>query len=245
MFLPMHNRKKIKFKSYPVINFSLDETIKYFADLKLSKNIIKEIYYLCGKGIPGNLYSVRRNIQAGYDPNQLIKKELLDLYELEWQQVENNPKLLTILALIVYTQHPLCLSDIARILKLNKQEFKLQLKTVTFINIEEKTEEINFISKSFTQFVNKKLNRERINIINLIIEDLISRPDSEATINNLPTYYLESNKFRNVLEILKPEYFRKILSIKQTLIPIYQQIDIGIKATIKLKNNGGLLRFGI
>jgi hypothetical protein len=55
--LPSHIRKRVECKSWEMASFSLDETIKYFADHALEPDLVEELYQACGRGIPGHLAS--------------------------------------------------------------------------------------------------------------------------------------------------------------------------------------------
>jgi len=76
--------RMLNIKTLQVVNFSLDETERYFADLGVGRADLEEIYNSCGRGVPAYLASVRRSIRAGAEPRSLALRNLNDFFEVEW-----------------------------------------------------------------------------------------------------------------------------------------------------------------
>ena len=150
--LPHHVRKRVECKSCPMVSFSLDETMKYLADLGLERDLVDELYQACGRGIPGHLASVRRNIHAGQDPRTLVKDKLIDLFEKEWNPVRDDEAALQTLAVIAHAQHRPTVEEIARLLGQGKEQVRATIESLAFLTIDDRASEVTFEPESFCKF---------------------------------------------------------------------------------------------
>ena len=82
-------------------------------------------------------------------------------------------------------------------------------------------------------------------MIDLIINDLMARRESEVAVNYLPTYLEQKGKLDEVLECLSPEYFVSMVEHSKSLVPVRQKADVGISAAMKLGRHGELIRFSM
>ena len=114
--------RSVRSKSFPVPTFFLDETLKYLADLNLPRESIEDVSRLC-RGLPGNLASVRRMLQAGTDMQSLLEKEpskLPDFLAIEWREVKTaDAASRMLLAVIAYARTAYSVEGLARILGAN------------------------------------------------------------------------------------------------------------------------------
>src|SRR6266516_4455689 len=81
-------KQKVRHKTHILAGFNLEETIEYLKDLSFDKEIIREIYNLCG-GNPSYLASIRRILESDFDVHTLLDKmpdKLPRLFEVEWQR---------------------------------------------------------------------------------------------------------------------------------------------------------------
>ena len=243
--LPSHVRKRIGCKSWQMVGFSLDETIKYFADRALEPVLVEGLYQACGRGIPGHLVSARRNILAGQDPQTLLKDKLEDLFEKEWNQVLNDELALRALAIIAHALHRPTIDELVRLLGHDSDRVKAMLAELSFLTIDDRTSEISFESDAFCKFATTKLRDRREQVIDLIIDELTSRPESDVTVSHLPLYFEQRGKLKEVLECLSPDYFSRIVEQSQSLVPVRQKADLGISAAMALRDVGELLRLSM
>jgi hypothetical protein len=243
--LPSHVRKRVECKPWEMVSFSLDETIKYFADLNLEADLVEELYRACGRGVPGHLASARRNILAGQDPWTLLKDKLTDLFEKEWNQVPHDELAMQALAIIAHALHRPTVEDLARLLGQDKDRVEAMLAAIAFLTIDHHTSEISFESDAFCKLATTKLRDQRERVIDLTIDDLIAGPESEATVSHLPLYFEQRGKLKEVLECLSPDYFARIVEHSQSLVPVRQKADLGISAAMTLRNVGELMRLSM
>lgn len=242
--LPPHIRNRIQCKPLPIINFSLDETLKYLSDLPLEQNLGKELYQACGRGIPGHLASVRRSILSGRDPRTLVKDKFTDLLEEEWKQVCDD-ETLQVLALIAHAEHRQTLNDIARLLGKDDEQIEKTITRLSFLEVDERTSEVSFREESFRKFAASKLRDQTESVIDRIITDLMTRKESEAAINTLPIYFEQRGRLREVLDYLSPEYFAKVVAHNRSLAPVRQKAELGISTAMRLRQDGELMRLSM
>lgn len=243
--LPSNLIRNMNIKSLEVVNLSLDEVTKYFSDLQLDAALVREIYQMCGKGIPAHLASVRRSIEAGSDPRLLVKEGLSKLFEEEWKQVSGDSLSLRIMSLLAHSRHRLRSDDLARLLGCEPDTFPDRISRFSFLSIEDSTSYVSFISPAFAQFAANKTQSERNAALDLIVQDLISRPETEVAIDNLPSYLHERGKLGETLASLSPDYFDRAIEKGQSLLPLRKKVDIGIDAAFNLRQDGDLVRFGL
>ena len=243
--LPSHIRKGVECKSWEIVSFSLDETIKYFSGCAIEPELVEELYRACGRGIPGHLASARRNILAGQDPQTLVKDKLTDLFEKEWNQVPNDKLVLQALAIIVHALHRPTIEELMRLLGQDKERVEAILAGISFITTDDRRAEVSFESDAFCKFATTKLRDQREQVIDLIIADLMARPESEITVSHLPVYFEQRGKLKEVLACLSPDYFASIVEHSQSLVPVRQKADLGISAAMTLRHIGELLRLSM
>ena len=243
--LPNHVRKRVECKSWPIVGFSLDETIKYFADSALNPGLVEGLYQACGRGIPGHLVSARRNILAGQDPQTLLKDKLTDLYGKEWNQILSNEIALKALAIVTHALHRPTVEELSRLLGHDRIQVKSILESLSFLTIDNRTSDVSFESDAFRKFAITKLQDRREQILDMIINDLVARPESVVSLSHLPSYFEQKGKLKEVLECLSPDYFARIVEYSQSLVPVRQKADLGISAAMALEDVGQLLRLSM
>lgn len=240
-----HSRKAIECKSFPMVKFTIDETQKFFEDLQLEPSTLEDLYRACGRGIPGYLASARRSIVAGEDPNDLATTAIEDLFESEWKQVSIDESALLPLAILTHAQHHIKLEELARLLGKDSDEIGSIISGLTFLQMDENTFEISFVSELFRAFATGKLGDRREEVMDLIIDDLQSRHDTDVSISYLPDYLEQRGKLDGVLECLSQEYFEQIVNQSESLVAVRQKVDLGISSALKLKSYHQLVRFSM
>jgi hypothetical protein len=110
---------KLPIKSFPLTEFSFEETKLLFSAHSLAPDDLRELHGLCG-GMPGRLSSVLRATQAGVSIHAFLQDAPVarpEFFEIEWNQVrENDDTLRRILALLVHDAKPHTITDVADIL---------------------------------------------------------------------------------------------------------------------------------
>jgi hypothetical protein len=167
------------------------------------------------------------------------------LFEKEWKQVLNDELALQVLAIIAHALHRPTVEELTRLIGQDKDRVLAALEGISFLTIDNRTSEVSFESDAFCKFSTSKLRDRREQIIDLIIDDLTARPESEVAVSDLPVYFEQRGKLKEVLECLSPDYFARIVEHSQSLVPVRQKADLGISAAITLRHVGELLRLSM
>ena len=246
--LPQSIQKTLSCKAFQLPNFSLDETKRYLKDLKLDNNILEDIHKMC-QGIPEHLASISRRIQSGDKIQNIFDEDpekLPDFLGIEWRKIkEASDEQKMILALITFGRKIYSTKEISKILNLDLLLIEESLKSFTILRADSKNKCIDFVSESLRNFAAKHLQDKKEEVTNLIIDDLLKDTESEGTLNSLPDYYEQAERFNDLLDYLNPEYFSKIFEHSQSFYPVHQRAEMGLKYSQKLNQEKELMRFSM
>ncbi len=67
-------RGRVQHKSYILSGFALEETFAYFSDLQIDRRFFEELYKISSRGVPGQIASIRRLLEAGTTPESLLNE---------------------------------------------------------------------------------------------------------------------------------------------------------------------------
>jgi hypothetical protein len=236
---------KINHRTLPMIAFTLDETRLFLSDLNVNEYIY-EIYKTC-KGIPEHLTSIKRIVEGGTDIQTLINdmpEKLPDLFEIEWKKVdEKNEKLLQSIGILAYDRKKHTLQNLSRILQVQTDFLETQFSNINFIVINEVSKEVDFVSEVFRKFVAKRLQYLRKIIIDILINDLLTIPNTQDALLLLPGYFSDAERYDDLLNYLSPENFMGIIECSRSMNPLRQQTTLGIDISKRVGRDNDLWRF--
>lgn len=245
-----HLPAAVKHKSFVLVGFSWEETIAYFADLRVDRKFVDELFQLFSRGIPGQMASVRRLLESGV-PSESLLNELADkapdLFELEWKAVDaGDDNLLNALSLISQSAQKLSISDVGLILKQSDDLIRTILSSLTFVrHATTDSEPVEFVSDRFRRFVSTRLTSRRSLVRGLAIECFLQTPESDKALSMLPTYLEEAGQLEDLLVYLSPEHLTKMVERSGSLLPVQEKTTLGLSTALCLGRDGDLLRFGI
>jgi len=246
--IPQHIQKTVSCKSFPLPYFSLDETKRYLKNLKLDNHILEDIHKMC-QGIPEHLASVSRIIQSGAKIQNIFDEDpdkLPDFLGIEWQKIkEASKEQKMVLALITFGNKTYSTEEISRILNLDLPQVEESVQSFAILKADSENKCIDFISESMRRFASKQLEDNKEDVTNFIIDDLLKDIESERTLSSLPDYYEQAGRYNDLLDYLNPEFFSKILERSQSLYPVRQRAEMGLKASQKLNQDIALMRFSM
>jgi hypothetical protein len=241
--------KDIVIESCPIPAFGFDETLRYMDNLKIDKEALDEIYQTC-RGVPGYLASVKRILQSGTDIQELLREmpnKLPDLFEIEWRRIIGigNDMQSKLLAILAHDRKIHTVDNLARFLGIETSSIHDLLQDLRFVIIDPQTQKVSFVSESFHRFASDKLQHLKKQILDLLIDDLMKKPDSNAALTYLPGYFEQTGRFEDLLNYLSPDHFANMLESSQSLVPIQQNAELGLNIARNLKRDGDLMRFSI
>jgi hypothetical protein len=125
-------KKTVHHKSVLMSPFILEETHKFFAEVKISKEEIESTHRTCN-GIPGYLASVRRLIASGTPASQILDEapeKLPNLFQLEWRKVNRENEIqLTILSILAHDKKRHTISEFANLLSKDRSVVEQAIST--------------------------------------------------------------------------------------------------------------------
>jgi hypothetical protein len=243
--LSEHLPRGVRRKSYPLSGFTLGQVLRYFEDLEIDRESLKEISETC-RAIPGHLETVRRILKTGTDVRDLLSEwPDKQLFEIEWNRVDSdNEEQVTLLAILAHDRRRHTLNDLARITDLQPAAVERRFENLGFIS---KTSEgeVAFVSEAFRSFAAKQLWHLRDQANDLLINHLLRDPDSDTALRYLPGHFESAGRFEDILNYLSSDHFPRILEFSQSLGPVKKQAQLGLDTARELRRDGYLVRFGI
>ena len=120
-----------------------------------------------------------------------------------------------------------------------------QITTLSFLEVESTSGRAAYVSEPYRRFAATKLLDTKQDVDDLIIRDLLSRRDDDSVSVLLPEYYHRTSRFEDLIGFLTPENFERTLCHSRSLVPVKQQVDLGVKASLALNRDSDLVRFSI
>ncbi|ANF95515.1 hypothetical protein [Paenibacillus bovis] len=236
----------IKLKSLTLPNFSINEFNMFFNEVSIENNTLESLYKIC-KGVPEKFASIKRTINSGLNPEDIIfqiDNQMANLFEIEWKQQinEENLNLMEFLALVAFDKKQNDSIFYANLLKISGENIENMVDEITFLS-KDSSNRIYFISEEIKKLVAKKLSHQKASINDKLISYFLNDPDSELSIENLPNYLEQAGKFEELLNYLSPEVFGKMLSYAQSLYSIQYKTEKAISIADSLSKQGDLMRF--
>lgn len=236
-------------KPFPVSYFSLDETVKYLGDLVQDHSLLEEIHRIC-RGIPGYLSSVRRSLtQPGMTVQSLLNEmanKPPDFFEIEWRRVRSDDeRQMILLAILAHDRKRHRLEDLGRVLDMTLSAIQELLRDLKFVTVDDRSREASFVSESFRRFAANRLQDCEGEVRKLLIDDLFRDPGSQRSLAYLPGYLEWAGRKEDLLGYLSPENFARLLTNAESLSPVLQTADLGVRTAIDLRRDGDLMRFAL
>jgi len=239
----------ITLKPWTLPPFSLDETVKFFRDIQVSREHFETIYKLSNKGIPGKLAAVRRICASpGSTPDQVLTnfgEHAPNLLEEEWSVVTKAPEEMHFaLAAMCFDTRRHNLHTLSKLCGIEINKLKDFLDSCTFIQWIGCEKHLSF-APYFKRFAAKRLTGHRKAVLHKIIEQLMTRPESNDSLNHLPAFLNESGEYGRLLEYLSGEHFGKLVECSDSWIPLHQKADLGVATARRLNRDADLMRFAL
>lgn len=235
----------VRRKSYLLSGFTPGQVLRYFEDLEVDRESLKEVSETC-RAIPGHLDAVRRILRTGTDVRDLLKEwPDKQLFEIEWNRVDShNGEQVTLLAILAHDLRRHTVNDLARITDLPPAAVRTHVENLGFVS---KTPEgeLAFVSEAFRSFAARQLRHVRDKANDLLINHLLRDPESYTALRYLPGYYESAGRLEDILNYLSSDHFPRMLKCSQSLGPVKKQAQLGLDTARELRRDGDLVRFAI
>lgn len=232
-------------KSFPAIPFNTTETQFFLGDTLRAKDQLHEIQTI-SKGHPGHLAAIRRIFEekTAAQQKEIISRlpdEMPRLFDIEWDNMKcEKPWRDQALAIIAFERR-VAKADLASYLDVSVSELSA-LSKIRFLGESKETEFVSYISDSFRSYAEKRLEGLRREVTDIIIRNLMRRPDEEVAFSTLPGYFVASHRNEELLAYLSPSRVQEILARHQSCSSVIKKTAMGIKSASQLKQDGELLR---
>jgi hypothetical protein len=237
-----------KVKTWRLTRFTLDESREYLKDVVSDAKLIAELHQVF-KGRPGSLAVIHRLLSAGMTPQQLLTDsdgELTTLLEREWVSVGHMSDAdLRILGLLVFARTALTASDVVRVLGNSTTDVAALLRRIPFINSDPGTHALSIVGDTMRQFVVRKTERFRKELLDALIKDLQATPAARESLSTLPRYFQDAGRLQELVTYLTPSRLSESLRHAETLRPLSETLGAGLEAATKLKRDGDSYRFSL
>lgn len=240
----------VRHKAVPIPFFSLDETARFFGGtVSISNEVIQE-FHRAGKGVPSNLATLRRILEGGTKPNEILDELpaiLPNFFEFEWRLVDDKDELqLDLLATLAHDRRRHTVGGLAALFAKNPEVVRTVLGPLTFLSVPDNDdEEVQFVSESFRKFAQAHLSGRSDSVQARAIDYLLAKPETKEALTFLPTYLQEAGRLDDLLEFLSPEHFAALMGSSQSLSPVDQKAQLGLEAALRLDRDADILRFGL
>ena len=228
--------------------FNLEESIQFLNDTGLSRDNSEQLHRTC-QGQPGWLATARRIVQSGVPRDILldeVAEQLSTLFEIEWRTVDPLDSSMQLgLAILAHDPRRHTVSDLARLTKMDEEGLVGRLKKLSFLEVIRDAQLVSFASEPSRRYASNRLSHLRQTVNDVMIQDLLERKDQDSVTTLLPTYLHQAGRYDELLHFLTPEYFERTLQHTESMAPVKQQVDLGVKASMALNRDGELVRFSI
>jgi hypothetical protein len=242
-----HLPASVTIKSFPLVEFSLDETLKYLADVVHERALAQDIHKI-SRGLPGRLADVRRATRAGIalpDCLNALSKSESNLFFLEWQRLDKSDDCLRkLLAILSHDEKRHTVVSASELAGIPAADAKVLIESIAFLNTGIRGE-VFFASDAFRRFVADQLRALKNWVHKTNIKRLLSRPDSVEAIVELPFYFREASEFQLLVDYLTPQHILTMLRRTQSLARVQATVEAGRASARRLGRDGDMLRFGI
>jgi len=219
--------------------FGKRETRDFFGGLVKEENL-DSIRKVCG-GNPGFLSSVKRLIENGVDFGDGLEglpDKLPELFNFEWERMkEIGGDAEKIISIITFSLNALSARGVSSITGIHEGVVIDAVNDISFLEIDEVTNEIKFVNPGYQKFSAKKMAKNKDWVVESIIEDMMSRPEDDDSLHFLPKYYSRYGRNEDLLSVLDGSRLVKILIKNKNVSSVMEYVNYGIDAS-KLGKSG-------
>lgn len=237
-----------KFEYYPVSCPPITELeiAKYFeqAGLSLKQSALDQIFKVCNR-MPGYLDQLRRELLDSPGDIDVITEHLPSGYtallERYWSQLGiTDDTLLKGLGIIAFSQTPITMLDLARMLDVEEKELREKLGVVGWVM---HTEHRLYVGDAQRAFLADKLASRRIWVEKTLIEHYSRDVFSAESIERLPVLLKEARAFPVLQELINANYLNRTLQEQQELFLLRRNTRLVAEAANEERNWQAMLKY--
>jgi hypothetical protein len=235
-------------KPFPLSPFSPAETAEYMKSLHLSDEEIKQCQRLC-MGIPGNLASVRRLLEAGRTLSQIVEAEPEDLpgfLQIEWDRhvgKENSTR--EILAVVAFGRRSFTAAELAIVLNSSDADVQTHVASCGLLDVVSDNGEIRFITEAHRRFAEKKLGDLKQATINRLIDSLLREGRSREKTSLLPNYYEQAGRYDELLDTLSEDHLSEVVAQTSSITALQRDVSLALHTASRLSSWVRLFKYSL
>ncbi|WP_339842584.1 hypothetical protein [uncultured Halopseudomonas sp.] len=235
--------RKTQFTKIEILLFNEHEAAELLPDLSLQQ--IRDIMGVF-KGIPASLETIRRLVQDGMPPEQILQEYSsgspnVDLFEAEWNRCQDIlDKNETLMGLLAFSVHPLKTNQAAEILERSEEQVLEVVAEIAFLEIV--NDSVRFASNGVKLFAQSKLNHlEKVSLKKIVSNYELNASDS-STIIEITSYHEKLNDYPAILSQLSNNNIKTLFGSSHSINEAIKQIKIGRTAAKELNSESEMLR---
>lgn len=240
--------KKVKSKSFQAVRLSPAESEMILESVCPDRDLRSQLEVIC-KGNPGRLWSVRRLLQSGADPRQILQADpskLLEFVRLEFAQLDElGEKGRLIVAALAFGRQDFGARDLSRVCKVTETEVEELVRACIFLRINEQTSAVEFLSETHRHYAARRLEDLKSHAIALQIDSLREDPMADTAVRLLPSYYQQARNQRAIVDLLSPEHYQRLLEVTQSISALKLRAALGARSAEEINEVASVFRFAL
>lgn len=235
----------VHLKAMGVPPLLLQEIETILAPMSLPADSIAAIHRI-SRGNPGRVASIWRILRT--DPSRReriadLPRAQVALFELEWELAElTDGTEVAILACLAVSSRPLSSIELARLAETTPSVVDALFERLLFVDRLPDSQWALF-NTSIRSRVRALLGDALMLAYDRFIASRLDEPDSTPSLVELPTYFRETGRLKELLDYLSPERSARIFREGTSLSTVRQSAQDGLEAADALQSTAETLRF--
>jgi hypothetical protein len=243
---PLFGSTSTQFKSFPLVEFDLDETNRLFEGIVADRTILRDLHNACS-GNPAFLTSARRLIVRGMRSRDLLGSlsHVSSPFDVEWSvQDRNQEAVRRILAHLAFNDTRSTLADLSAIATIPVAALKAALTSLSVLTIQA-DDTVRFRARWFRVQAQRELYTLRRSVHKTIAKRLLEHTDTLRDNADIPYHYAAADDHEAVLTHLSPDHVVELIQRAQSIDRVQGAVNLGLVAARHLDKSGDLIRFGL
>ncbi len=234
-------------RSFPLSSFSFEETNQFLLRHNLEEPRLREIHRYCS-GIPAHLAVADRWLNSGKTIEEFYSADLDELpsfVKCDWDlAMLGDPLQERLLALVAFGTRHYKLAEISKILDSPLETIQTIVDNLPFLRVSDDSL-VSFTSEAHRKLACQSLASLEDEVYSSVIQMLLADPDAYDTLADLPDYLSKANRHEDLVGLLSPDYFSKLVESDRSVYPAFNRTKMGLKTAQVSGDNAAVVRFAV